>query len=340
MMKKILLITSTFLLSFLVFLFFWANTVTPLSAETQAVIQQVVTQPLPERIAGESGFAHSSGVKIWYEVKPAKVAQGQVAKDSILLINGLGASGIFWPEEIVQGFSSAGYSVIIPDHRSSGLSDWGEGGYDLTDLLNDNIAVLDHLKINKVHILGLSLGGMIGQEMALQYPERVLSLTSAMSSGFTHDPEFPVSPTFELDALKLFVRYGIFSSEENTIKMMVGIYNLLKAEAAIDVDHIARTTLYELRQRRGFNHKLAEQQADAIYQSGSRLSRLSALKVPTLVVHGDSDPLVNIAAAKKYAALIPNAQTLWVPGMGHALAPSTINLWMNRAIKLMNDNHG
>lgn len=339
MLKKLLLTLAASLCLLIISLGFWLNTVTPLTKQEQMIVQQVMTSSLPEMISGEQGYAKSGKIKIWYEIKKPPAINNQHIKGSVLLINGLGASAMFWPPEIIEPLLSLGYQVIITYHRGVGNSDWHTDEYDLSDLVKDNIAVLDSLKINQAHVLGLSLGGMIGQEMALEFPHRVSSLISAMSSGFTADPELSMSSSFKSDAIKLLLRYGFIPTEENTIKMIVGIYKLLNAQADIDVKRLATATLYDLRQRKGFNHKLAEQQAAAIDRSGSRYDRLPSMQVPTLVIHGQDDPLVNIAHAEKYAKLIPRVQTLWVAGMGHALAPSTIDVWMEAALAVIEANN-
>jgi len=251
----------------------------------------------------------------------------------------MGASAIFWPEEIIKGLLQEGYQVVISDYRGLGKSDWHSEEYDLNDLMQDNLAILDSLNIEKAHVLGLSLGGMVGQEMSLQFPQRVISLSSIMSSGFTEDPDYPVASWFKPEAVKLLIRFGLFATEENTVKMMVGIYKLLKGDTDIDVKHIARATLKELRERNGFNHQLADQQTAAIHTSGSRYARLPLMTVPTLVVHGEKDPLVNILSAKKYAALIPKAKTLWIAGMGHGLEPKKIEIWMKAVVEFINETN-
>lgn len=335
-MKKSLSLIFVLLFISIMAVGYWANTVAPLSAQQEEVVQQVLSRPLPELVTGKTGYAQSGDIKIWYEVK-APVTTSQ-PKGSVLLINGLGSSAIFWPTQIIKPLQEAGYQVIVSDHRGAGLSDWGELEYDLSDLAKDNIAVLDSLGVEKANIIGLSLGGMVGQELALNYPQRVSSLISVMSSGFSLDPEFPGYESFQSEAIKLFVRFGLIPSEENTLKMILGIYSLLKGLGEIDAQHLALATLYELRHRKGFNHQLANQQAKAIEVSGSRYERLPFLSVPTLVVHGELDPLVDIQSAKKYAALIPNSETLWLSGMGHGLVPSWTKIWMNKSLGFL-DRH-
>lgn len=338
MIKKLLLSLFGLLSVLAILIAFWASSTVPFSQNEQAIIDEEVASNLTNTQYGQEGFTQSADMNIWYRTEYPSATHKPI-KGTVLLIQGLGASSMFWPDEILTPLLQAGYQVIISDHRGLGNSDWHSEEYNLSDLMQDNLAVLDALKIKKAHVLGLSLGGMIGQEMALQFPQRVVSLNSIMSSGFTEDPDFPVAPWFKPEAVKLLIRFGLVATEENTVKMMVGIYKLLKGDSDIDVRHIARATLKELRQRKGFNHQLADQQAEAIHRSGSRYARLPDMIVPTLVVHGEKDPLVNVLAAKKYAALIPKAKTLWVAGMGHGLEPQKIDIWMKSVVEFINENN-
>ncbi len=256
------------------------------------------------------------------------------SKGTVLLINGLGTSGIFWPEEILNPLLANGYQVIVSDHRGLGESDWLDEThrYNLDNMVQDNLAVLNELNIERAHVIGLSMGGMIGQQMALTHAHRVQSLTSVMSSGFLNDPDLPSESSFKYNAIKYLLRFGLVESEENTVKMLVAIYNILKGEKDIDIRYVSTATLYELRHRQGFNHKVADQHAKAIQRSGSRLQMLPELKVATLVVHGDADPILNIGHAQKYASQIVDAQSFWVKGMGHGLAPEYTRMWMAKAI--------
>lgn len=141
------------------------------------MIDEVSTSDLSHIIKGKTGYALSGNVKIWYEC----ISPDGVPKGTILLNIGMGANCMFWPPAFIQSFIDEGYQVIRYDSRGTGLSDWMENWdrknpYLLTDMAHDAVAVLDELQIEKVHILGLSLGGMIAQEVAIAYPERSLSL--------------------------------------------------------------------------------------------------------------------------------------------------------------------
>ncbi len=163
-----------------------------LSKESKQTIKQVLNEPLPEVVKGETGYAMNDGNKIWFEKVPSK---SQI-KGTLLLIMGNGQDALSWPPDFISNFTKAGYEVIRHDHRGTGLSEYGEkwkkkNPYTLTDMADDAIAILDTLNIKKTNIVGVSMGGMIAQIIALEHPERTETLTSIMSSGDVMDPELP-----------------------------------------------------------------------------------------------------------------------------------------------------
>lgn len=361
MFKKLTISFLVLLLLLILVLIAWVSRTNPVTASEQQVIDEVLSLPQdPGRLRvyhrkkgehEEQGYISSAGTRIWYRAMSPLLAEKDVHEQknpshnkrlmgSVLLIHGMATSSAFWPDTIIDGLLAAGYQVIVSDHRGLGYSDWSSGEYDLSDLVRDNLRILDALGITQVHIIGLSMGGMIGQEIALQFPERVLSLISVMSSGFSADPDFYSSTTFELDSIRLLLRYGIAGHEKGFTQMMIGVHKLLGGKFPIDVNQVARSTLYELQQKRGFNHLVTQQHVDAIARSGSRYKRLPLLQPPVLVVHGTDDPVAPIAAAKKYAALIPAAETLWVKGMGHALAPEGLSQWLSASLTFIQRQAG
>lgn len=295
----------------------------PLPSNTDEIISQVLTSELPEIFRGKTGYAQSGDIEIWYEsVEPETESKG-----AILLVAGIASDSVGWPPQFLAALASAGYQVIRFDNRGTGMSDWLENWdsnhpYTLNDMANDGIAVLDALGIEKAHVVGVSMGGMIAQQMTINYPDRVLSLTSIMSSGNVSDPTLPpISTDVAQEFIIVGVKYGMINSERNTIKLHIASRIILRGDAsyAIDVKTIAEQVLYSLRERRGFNPQASPQQQAAVLASGSRYDKLRTIDAPTLIIHGQSDPFIPIEHGQKCADLVPNADTLWVEGMGHDL---------------------
>ncbi len=288
---------------------------------TDEAIDQVMQSELPELVKGEAGYADSDGVDIWYEsLEPPGAPKG-----TILLNMGIGADALAWPDYFIQPIVDAGYQVVRYDYRGTGLSDWiedwdEEQPYTFDDMAADGIAILDELGVQEAHVVGMSMGGMIAQQMAIDYPDRVLSLTSIMSTGDAQDPNLPgLSVALVREFAKLGIRYGIPNSEKNNIKLRLASRQVLMGDTPYDLDvqGISEQVLYTLHNRRGYNPQASQQHLAAGSASGSRYSALSRLELPALIVHGESDPFIPIQHGHKCALFIPDAQTLWIEGMGH-----------------------
>jgi pimeloyl-ACP methyl ester carboxylesterase len=184
--------------------------------------------------------------------------------------------------------------------------------YTLRDMAEDTVALLDHLRIRSAHIVGASMGGMIAQEIAITFPERVRSLTSIMST--TGNPRIP-PPTREAAAVLMAPPP---TTKEEYFARYARTWKVLRAgsfpeEEALDPARAARTW------ERGLNPPGVNRQLRAILASGSRKARLRAVKAPTLVIHGTADPLVRPAGGRDTASSIPGARLVMIEGMGHAL---------------------
>ena len=276
--------------------------------------------------------ASANGIELCYDTF------GDRSKPALLLIMGLAAQMIAWDEEFCQRLAAHGYLVIRFDNRDIGLSTkFPQHGapdlmallgqalmgkpvaapYTLRDMAADAVGLLDALGIDRAHVVGASMGGAIGQEMAIHHGARLRSLTSIMSS--TGDPRLPQA-TPEAMAVLLAPpptdRESYFESYKRTWAVLRGPGFPL--DEAKDLERAARAW------ERGLNPPGVARQLAAILASGDRTAALAAVRVPTLVIHGDADPLVRHEGGVATAKAIAGARLLTIQGMGHALP---ISMW-------------
>ena len=270
----------------------------------------------------------ANGVTLEYET------YGNPAHPPLLLIMGLGAQLTLWPIELVEALVARGYRVIRYDNRDIGLStNFTAAGvpdlpavmmammsgkppalpYTLTDMADDAAALLTALGIDRAHIVGASMGGMIAQLVAINHADRVASLTSIMST--TGNPTLPPAKPEAMAALM----------ERPTTAELIDVLALgLRISRAIGspgypAPEDRLRTRIERDFRRSFHPTGAGRQMAAIMADGDRRERLKAVTAPTLVIHGEVDPLVPVEGGKDTAAAIPGATLLTIPGMGHDL---------------------
>ena len=246
-------------------------------------------------------------------VSIAYTTAGEEESPSVLMIMGLMASHRVWPEEIVNGFVDAGYRVVLFDNRDTGDSDrldrlgepklWWKflvnslgfevnAPYTLLDMAEDGIAVLDVLEIQSAHIVGASMGGMIAQTIASEYPERTKSLVSIMSTtGAKHLPEM----TNETEGN--FRNFGDGNFGEINVEQMRSY---------------------------GFYPESMPRQLTAIFHAGDRSEQVKNINVKTLVQHGANDPLLPPDHGRHTAELIEGSKLVIYEGMGHNLPPEVL----------------
>lgn len=272
-------------------------------------------------------MAKANGIELCYEIFGASDAE------PLVLIMGLGAQMIHWDDDFCRDLAGRGFRVIRFDNRDIGQSSKMSGGkplrpvellklrvfkiapeapYKLWDMASDVVGLLDALDIRKAHIVGASMGGMIAQEIAMQYPDRVLSLTSIMST--TGNPRLP-QPTREASAILLAPPP---TTKEEYLTRFGQTWKVLRG-ASFPLDEAKDLERAERTYARGLNPAGVGRQLRAILASGNRKDRLRSVKAPTLVIHGTIDPLVKMEAGKDTAASIPGAKLLLIEGMGHAL---------------------
>jgi pimeloyl-ACP methyl ester carboxylesterase len=245
---------------------------------------------------------------------------GRRGDPAIVLIRGLGTQLIEWPPALIDGLVREGLEVVVFDNRDAGLSSemtdlTGDPPYRLEAMADDTVGLLDSLGIERAHIFGISLGGMIAQHVALRYPSRVVSLISVMSS--TGNPDLP-PPAPEIRARLIETA----ATPEALIALNAENREVFGSpgfpEPLADRLRAAR----EAYQRSHRPDGVARQMRAAI-ADGSRVERLRTLQVRTLVIHGADDPLIPVAAGRDTAAAIPGARLAIIPGMGHNI-PDTL----------------
>lgn len=315
----VIIIILILLIGLLIYIFFSGPSLPP---ETDSIIEQIIHGETPNVIVGKTGFASSDGLEIWYETIIPEISP----KGTVLLLMSMGGNAIFWPPKFINALVNAGYQVIRYDHRGTGMSDWvinwdSKKPYTLLDMANDAIAVLDELDIKHAHLIGLSMGGMIAQEIAINHSARVSSLTLIMTSGYVGDPDVPelTSQYFWSSLIKgiPLLKYRLIGGEKNLIKEVIAKTITATGHEGLDIKEISDLVLFDIRKRRGINWKALFQHQTAVSISGSRFEKLKILNVPTFVIHGTDDQFIPIEHGKKLADVIPNAKGLWLDGVGH-----------------------
>ncbi|MFC4252320.1 alpha/beta fold hydrolase [Sinimarinibacterium flocculans] len=257
---------------------------------------------------------------------------GQARDPAILLIMGLGGQMVLWPDDFCERLAGAGYRVVRFDNRDIGLSTKLDGlgrppllrngiahtlrlpvraPYRLDDMALDSVGVLDALDIERAHVVGVSMGGMIAQLLAARHVGRVASLTSIMSSSGHRalpGPRFDVQLRLMKRPARLD-REGLIAHGMQTWRM-IGSPGYPETEADLR-DKVARQI------DRNVHPQGFVRQISAIMASGSRAPLLSQVRAPTLIIHGKADPLVPVAAAYDLKKRLPQARLEVIEGMGH-----------------------
>ncbi len=273
-------------------------------------------------------FISSANLQLWTE------SFGDPSRPAVLLIMGAWNQGIVWPDEFCTEIARQGYYVIRYDHRDTGQSssvDFVTAPYDLNDLTRDAVAVLDGHAVRKSHVIGMSMGGFIGQLLALDYPDRVLTLTLLMSSpdhsvavaailgqgtsGYQLSP--PAAPMLE-DFTRM--RLNLPKSDEEAMQNAVESWRLANGDG-VPFDEPYTRLLLERAGARTKSPLSAYNHTWAMASSPGRTERLAQITVPTFVIHGERDPLLPLDHGVALAKAIPGARLIVIPDMGHMLPP-------------------
>ncbi|MCX7258439.1 MAG: alpha/beta fold hydrolase [Polaromonas sp.] len=267
-------------------------------------------------------------------------AQGR-PRPAVLLIMGLGMQLIAWPPELVQGLVDAGYRVVRFDNRDAGLSQhfdalgtpsllWAslkyrlnwriKPPYSLQDMAADALGVLDALQIERAHVVGASMGGMIAQRLALLAPQRVLSLSSLMSSSGARGLPGP-----RPEVARAMLKRPASNSIDAAIDYAVGVLKSVTGPG-FPVSDAALRERARAAVSRSFYPDGVVRQMVAVMADGARADALAQVAVPTLVLHGKDDPLVPFACGEDTARRIPGARLIGIDGMGHDLPSGVVAL--------------
>jgi pimeloyl-ACP methyl ester carboxylesterase len=265
----------------------------------------------------------ANGVEIWCE------DFGAPGDPAILLIMGAGGQAILWPDDFCRALAAGGRHVIRYDNRDTGQStcfDFATHPYTLEDLSRDAAALLDAFGIERAHVVGASMGGMIAQTLAIEQPERVRTLVSIMSTplggGFTRllDGESgllpPPSPRVT-EAMAAFAAEAPRTAEER-IEAGVSIARAL-AGGGDPFDEAAARELQTRLTARERNPDAAMNHILAVRASKDRMEALAYIAIPTLVIHGTEDLSLPLPHGRATADAIPDSRLLEIEGMGHAI---------------------
>ena len=256
-------------------------------------------------------------VEIYYETF------GDPANPTLLLINGLGSQCINYAVDWCEQFAAEGYQVVRFDNRDTGLSSKLEGiDYTVADMANDAVAVLDAVGADRAHVMGVSMGGMIVQRVAIDHPGRLLSMTSVMSR--TGEQEYGQSSPEALAVLMAPPAASRDEYIENHVKAL-RIYGSKPEWLDDDLSRARAAAAYD----RCFCPAGIGRQMGAVMKDGSRADDLRKVELPALVLHGSRDTLIDPSGGRRTAELIPGARYVEFDGMGHDYPPPVWDQWVS-----------
>jgi pimeloyl-ACP methyl ester carboxylesterase len=266
------------------------------------------------------------GIKLCYETF------GDPADPTVLLVMGLATQMIAWDTEFCDMLVQRGFHVVRYDNRDCGRSSRAKGrpptlkqlivrdksaaSYTISDLARDGIRLLDHLGVQRAHVVGASMGGMIAQTMAIEYPHRVLSLCSIMSNTggrWSGQPAFTILP--------LFLRRPP-RDREGYADHILTLFSKIGSSGFTRDEERTRANARQAYDR-GLSAAGSGRQIAAILAAEDRTEALGGLRIPTLVIHGTADRLVGLSGGRATAKAIPGAELMLIEGMGHDLPEQT-----------------
>jgi pimeloyl-ACP methyl ester carboxylesterase len=280
----------------------------------------------------------ANGIDIEYE------SFGRERDPLILFIMGFAAQLILWPEALCLGLAAKGFRVVRFDNRDVGKSTHfaslaapdsrallaeimagrrPDVPYSLDDMADDAVGLMDALRVERAHIVGASMGGMIAQLVAINHPDRTKSLTSIMSTTGRRD-----LPAGNRETLSVLFQPPKSSSRDDLIDASMLVQKALSSPGFPASEAEMRSTAERRTDRAPFDPGGLARQSAALIAAPPRNALLRELRCPTLVLHGADDPVIPAAAAKDTAESIPGAELVIVPGMGHDFAAALVPVYL------------
>jgi pimeloyl-ACP methyl ester carboxylesterase len=275
----------------------------------------------------------ANGIEIEYETA------GNKSDPALLLVMGLGAQLTIWPESLVQGLAQKGFYVIRFDNRDTGLStDFGKWGpanipaalqavmkgekvnapYLLDDMAADAVGLLDALGIDKAHMVGASMGGMIVQIVAAKYPQHTRSMVSIYSTSGRRG-----LPQGKPEALAMLGSVPENDTREARVRHGMKLRQTIGSPGFPTPEPVMRAFVEKNVDRRYYPEGVGRQYVSVI-ASGDRVELLKTIKAPTLVMHGEDDPLLPVDGGRDVAKLVPGAEIETIAGWGHDFPPQLV----------------
>ena len=298
--------------------------------------------------AFEEGYADNNGIKIYYR------DYGPAHAEPIILVQGLGGQLTQWPDNLIDLLKDNNFRPIVYDNRDIGLSTKFIGSpnyttdylkyilrlplkseYTIDDMGLDGISVLDELNIESAHLLGMSMGGMIAQIMAANHSERIKSFTLIASTAATPSPFN--SPTREVRKLILDRSVTKDASYEDRYLRAVELIKVIGMKGyEFDTPEFKQQAIENMKRSKddtGFSRQLL-----AILASKNRFKKIQSIKIPTLIVHGEEDPLLKVKNAYKMHKLIPGSELIIIEDMRHLIEQPILDQFKDKLIIHLNTN--
>ena len=261
-------------------------------------------------------------------------AFGNPSKPCVIFVAGITGQLISWPDSIIHDLVNAGFYVVTYDHRDVGLSCYYDhldtpplsavitalqqgkpfnAPYTLNEMAHDIVILMDQLTVSKAHIVGISMGGQIAQIFAIEHPDRILSLTCiATSSG---DPELP-PPNPEV--IDFFFKPAADSNDfDSLVDRHVAQYKLYNHPDDFDLE--ATKALHKKAYQRAYHPEGNQRHLLAMISASPRGERLQSVEVPSLIIHGDFDPVFSVEHGEQLSVCLHNSQLEIIENMGHGI---------------------